>query len=196
MRPALQLFGTQPDTNWVTGVYLVILRERVFVFTDTFVNIEMTKDVMAEAAILAADFATTLELDPRVAMLSFSNFGSVQHPYSRKVRQAVEVVQSRRPNLVVDGEMQADVAVVSHMIEERYPFSAVKNANVPVFPTLASPNISYKLLHELGGAQTISPILLGMGAPVHVLQDGDEVDKIVNMAAVAVMDAQGRAKAR
>ena len=192
VRPALQVFGTRADTRWVTGVYLVILEERVFVFTDTTVNIEITENIMAEAAILAADFASTLDIKPRVAMLSFSNFGSVQHPYSKKVRDAVKVVRSRRPDLMIDGEMQADVAVVPSIIEERYPFSCVKGANVLVFPTLASANIAYKLLHELGGAQTIGPILLGMGAPVHVLQAGDDVDEIVNMAAVAVMDSQGR----
>ena len=192
IRPALQIFGTRSGANRVTGAYLVVMGERVFIFTDATVNIDISKETMADAAILAADFATTLELNPRVAMLSFSNFGSVQHPFSDKVRQAVQIVRERRPDLEVDGEMQADVAVAPELMEDRFPFSRVKGANVLVFPTLASANIAYKLLHELAGALTIGPILLGMGAPVHVLQAGDNTDEIINMAAVAVMDAQGR----
>ncbi len=147
---------------------------------------------MAEAAILAADFAQTLGINPRVAMLSFSNFGSVQHTYSAKVRDAVKIVRERRPDLAVDGEMQADVAVVPKLIEECYSFSQVRDANVLVFPTLASANIAYKLMHRLGSARIIGPILLRLGGPVHFLQAGDAVEDIVNMAAVAVMDAQTR----
>ncbi|MDP6585749.1 MAG: phosphate acyltransferase, partial [Anaerolineales bacterium] len=109
-----------------------------------------------------------------------------------KVRRAVKIVQKRRPDLKIDGEMQADVAVSPELIEERFPFSQVKDANVLVFPSLASANIAYKLLQQLTGASTIGPVLLGMGSPVHVLQAGDSVDQIVNMSAVAVMDAQGR----
>jgi malate dehydrogenase (oxaloacetate-decarboxylating)(NADP+) len=192
IRPALQIFGTRPGTERVTGAYLVIVEERVFIFTDATVNVEPDEKTLAEAAILAADFAITLEIEPRVAMLSFSNFGSSQHPISEKVRRAVQIVQKRRPDLDVDGEMQADVAVSPELIEERFPFSQVKGANVLVFPNLASANIAYKLLHKLAGALTIGPVLLGMGSPVHVLQAGDNVDQIVNMSAVAVMDAQGR----
>lgn len=192
IRPALQIFGTRTGTERVTGAYLVIVEERVFIFTDATVNVELDENTLAEAAILAADFASTLEIEPRVAMLSFSNFGSSQHPISEKVRGAVKIVQKRRPDLNVDGEMQADVAVSPELMEERFPFSQVKDANVLVFPSLASANIAYKLLHQLAGALTIGPVLLGMGSPVHVLQAGDSVDQIVNMSAVAVMDAQGR----
>ena len=192
IRPALQIFGTRTGTERVTGAYLVIVEERVFIFTDATVNVELDENTLAEAAILAADFASTLEIEPRVAMLSFSNFGSSQHPISQKVRGAVKIVQKRRPDLNVDGEMQADVAVSPELMEERFPFSQVKDANVLVFPSLASANIAYKLLHQLAGALTIGPVLLGMGSPVHVLQAGDSVDQIVNMSAVAVMDAQGR----
>jgi malate dehydrogenase (oxaloacetate-decarboxylating)(NADP+) len=192
IRPALQIFGTREGTERVTGAYLVIVEERIFIFTDATVNVEPDENTLAEAAILAADFATTLEIEPRVAMLSFSNFGSSQHPISGKVRRAVQIVQKRRPDLEIDGEMQADVAVSPELIEERFPFSQVKDANVLVFPSLASANIAYKLLHQLAGALTIGPVLLGMSSPVHVLQAGDSVDQIVNMSAVAVMDAQGR----
>jgi malate dehydrogenase (oxaloacetate-decarboxylating)(NADP+) len=147
---------------------------------------------LAEIATLAADFAVRLELDPRVAFLSFSNFGSTPHPLADKMRRAVELVKARRPDLAVDGEMQADTAVVAEIIDERYPFSAVKDANVLVFPSLESANIAYKLLARLGNAKAIGPILLGTGAPIHVLQTGDEVNNIVQIAAVAVMDVMNR----
>ena len=136
--------------------------------------------------------AVKLEIDPHVAFLSFSNFGSTPHPLSDKVRKAVALVKARRPDLRVDGEMQADTAVVPEIAEERYPFSAVKDANVLVFPSLESANIAYKLLARLGNAKAIGPILLGVGAPVHVLQTGDDVNAIVQIASVAVMDAMGR----
>jgi malate dehydrogenase (oxaloacetate-decarboxylating)(NADP+) len=162
------------------------------IFTDTTVNIEPDADTLAEIAILANDFAQTLDIEPRVAMLSFSNFGSTPHPRSYVVRDAVKMVHERRPDIMVDGEMQADTAVVEAIVDDRYPFSKVKNANVLVFPDLGAANIAYKLLDRLTEAEAIGPILLGMGAPVHVLQAGDEVEDIVTMTAVAVMDAQSR----
>ena len=125
-------------------------------------------------------------------MLSFSNFGSTPHPLSEKVSRAVKIIREKCPDFVFDGEMQADTAVVSEIVEDRYPFSQVKDANVLVFPSLEAANIAYKLLARLGNAQAIGPILLGVGAPVHVLQTGDEVRDIVNIAAVAVMDAISR----
>jgi malate dehydrogenase (oxaloacetate-decarboxylating)(NADP+) len=170
----------------------MIVEDRVYLFTDATVNIEPTAEDLAEIAALASDFARNLEIEPRVAFLSFSNFGSTPHPLSDKVRRAVGLLKQRRPDLAVDGEMQADTAVVPEIIEGRYPFSAVKDANVLVFPSLESANIAYKLLARLGKARAIGPILLGMGAPVHVLQTGDEVNNIVQIAAVAVMDAMNR----
>src|SRR5574340_846993 len=174
----------------------MIVEDRVYLFTDATVNIDPTAEDLAEIAGLAADFARQLEIDPRVAFLSFSNFGSTPHPLSDKVREAVKLVKARRPDLPVDGEMQADAAVMPEIIDERYPFSAVKDANVLVFPSLESANIAYKLLARLGKAKAIGPILLGMGAPVHVLQTGDEVNNIVQIAAMAVMDAVGREKSK
>ncbi len=194
IRPALQIFHTQAGTRRASGVYLMIVKDQVYVFTDATVNIEPNAEDLAEIAILAADFAKQLSITPRVAMLSFSNFGSTPHPSSVKVEKAVELVKLRRPDLAIDGEVQADVAVVADLMEQRYPFSAVKSANVLVFPSLESANIAYKLLSRLGGAQAIGPILLGLDAPVHVLQTSDDVEAIVAIAAVAVMDAQGRAK--
>jgi malate dehydrogenase (oxaloacetate-decarboxylating)(NADP+) len=192
IRPALQIHHTAKGTTHAAGVYLMIIEDRVYLFTDATVNIDPTAEQLSEIASLAADFAKQLEIEPRVAFLSFSNFGSTPHPLSDKVRKAVVLTKSRRPDLKVDGEMQADAAVVADIIENRYPFSAVKDANVLVFPSLESANIAYKLLARLGKAKAIGPILLGMGAPVHVLQTGDDVNAIVQIASVAVMDAMGR----
>jgi len=195
IRPALQIHHTAAGVALAAGVYIMIVEDRVYLFTDATVNIEPSAEDLAEIACLAADFARRLELDPRVAFLSFSNFGSTPHPLTAKVQRAVELVKARKPELAVDGEMQADTAVVSEIMEKRYPFSAVKDANVLVFPSLESANIAYKLLARLGKAKAIGPILLGVGAPIHVLQTGDEVNNIVQIAAVAVMDAMGREEA-
>ena len=192
IRPALQIHHTAAGVSKAAGVYIMVVEDQVYLFTDATVNIDPSAEDLAEIAILAADFAKQLELDPRVAMLSFSNFGSTPHPESEKVQKAVQIVREKRPDLVIDGEMQADTAVVAEIVEKRYPFSRVKNANVLVFPSLEAANIAYKLLARLGKAQAIGPILLGVGAPVHVLQTGDEVKDIVNVAAVAVMDANSR----
>lgn len=192
IRPALQYFHTHPGTKHASGVYIMVVKGRVYLFTDATVNIDPDAETLAEIAILAADFAKTLDIDPKVAMLSFSNFGSTPHNLSNKVRRAVELVQERRPDIPVDGEMQADTAVVTDIVENRYPFSKVKDANILVFPDLGSANIAYKLLDRLSNAEAIGPILLGLDAPVHVLQAGDEVEHIVAMAAVAARDAQSR----
>ncbi|MFN8383779.1 MAG: NADP-dependent malic enzyme [Anaerolineales bacterium] len=192
IRPALQIHHTAPGATRAAGVYIMIVDDKVFLFTDATVNIDPTAEDLAEIATLAADYAVKLEIDPHVAFLSFSNFGSTPHPLSDKVRKAVALVKARRPDLHVDGEMQADTAVVPEIAEERYPFSSVKDANVLVFPSLESANIAYKLLARLGNAKAIGPILLGVGAPVHVLQTGDDVNAIVQIASVAVMDAMGR----
>ncbi|NWG33187.1 MAG: NADP-dependent malic enzyme [Chloroflexi bacterium] len=192
IRPSLQIHHTAKGAKRAAGVYLMIVEDRVYLFTDATVNIDPSAEDLAEIACLAADFAKRLELDPRIAFLSFSNFGSTPHPLSDKVRKAVELTKARRTDLKVDGEMQADTAVVADIIENRYPFSEIKDANVLVFPSLESANIAYKLLARLGKAKAIGPILLGVGAPVHVLQTGDDVNDIVQIASVAVMDAMSR----
>jgi malate dehydrogenase (oxaloacetate-decarboxylating)(NADP+) len=196
IRPALQIHHTSKGATRAAGVYIMIVEDRVYLFTDATVNIEPTAEDLFEIASLAADFARRLEIEPRVAFLSFSNFGSTPHPLSDKVRKAVKLTKTRRPELSVDGEMQADTAVVADIIENRYPFSSVRDANVLVFPSLESANIAYKLLANLGKAKAIGPILLGMGAPVHVLQTGDDVNAIVQIASVAVMDVMGREEAK
>ena len=192
IRPALQIHHTRPGANRAAGVYIIIVNDRTYLFTDATVNIDPTAEDLAEIACLSANFARELGLEPRVALLSFSNFGSTPHPNSAKVQKALEILRNRCADFVFDGEMQADTAVVPEIVDERYPFSQVKDANVLVFPSLEAANIAYKLLARLGNAQAIGPILLGMGAPVHVLQTGDEVRDIINIAAVAVMDAMTR----
>jgi len=191
IRPALQIHHTAKGATRAAGVYIMIVNDKTYFFTDATVNIDPTAEDLSEIACLAAEFARKMEVEPRVAFLSFSNFGSTPHPLSEKVRKAVELTK-KRGDFVVEGEMQADTAVVSEIVEERYPFSLVKDANVLVFPSLESANIAYKLLARLGNARAIGPILLGMGAPIHVIQTGDEVNDIVEIAAVAVMDAMNR----
>jgi malate dehydrogenase (oxaloacetate-decarboxylating)(NADP+) len=191
IRPALQIHHTAKGVTRAAGVYIMIIGDRTYFFTDATVNIDPTAEDLAEIACLAAEFARKMEIEPRVAFLSFSNFGSTPHPLSEKVSKAVALTK-KRGDFVVDGEMQADTAVVPELMEERFPFSAVKDANVLVFPSLESANIAYKLLARLGNAKAIGPILLGMGAPIHVLQTGDDVNAIVQMAAVAVMDSMSR----
>jgi malate dehydrogenase (oxaloacetate-decarboxylating)(NADP+) len=192
LRPTLQIHHTRSDAKRAAAAYIMVINEKLYIFADATVNIDPSAEDLAEIACLAAEFARQLEVEPRVAMLSFSNFGSTPHPLSDKVRKAVQLIKTEHPDLVIDGEMQADTAVVPEIIEERFPFSQVKDANVLVFPSLEAANIAYKLLARLGGARAIGPILLGVGAPVHVLQTGDEVRDIVNIAAVAVMDAASR----
>ncbi len=192
IRPSLQIFGTREGAQVACGVYIMIVRGDVFLFTDATVNIDMDSEKMSEIAILANDFAKTIGIEPKVALLSFSNFGSTPHPKSKMVSDALRLIQKKRPDMIVDGEMQADTAIVEQLVEERYPFSRVKGANVLVFPSLESANISYKLVARLSDGTAIGPILLGMGAPVHVLQAGDDVEDIVAIAAVAAMDAQSR----
>ena len=192
IRPSLRIHHTREGAARAAGVYIMIVEDRVYLFTDATVNIDPTAEDLAEIAYLAANFAKKIELEPRVAFLSFSNFGSTPHPLSEKVAKAVKLVRERCPDFPFDGEMQADTAVVPEIVDERYPFSAVKDANVLVFPSLESANIAYKLLARLGNAKAIGPILLGMGAPVHVMQTGAEVTDIVQIASVAVMDSMDR----
>jgi malate dehydrogenase (oxaloacetate-decarboxylating)(NADP+) len=192
IRPALEVVTTAQGVRKVAGMYIMIVREKVYFFSDATANIDPSAEDLAEIASLAADAACRFDVQPRIAMLSFSNFGSTRHPFAEKVRRAVEILRECRPDLVVDGEMMADTAIVPEIIDELYPFSQVRDANVLIFPNLEAANVAYKLLQRLGGAETIGPVLLGMGKPVHVLQRGDEVRNIVNMAALAVVDAQER----
>lgn len=190
IRPALEVVGKQAGLSSVHGLYMMVFKKGVYFLADTTVTIDPTAEELAETAILAAEKVRMFDVEPRVAMLSFSNFGSVDHPQAKKVRQAVEIVKERAPDLVIDGEMQADTSIVPELLSG-FTFSKLtSSANILIFPDLNSGNICYKLLHHLGGAEAIGPILMGMNMPVHVLQRGDGVDDIVNMAAIAVVDAQ------
>ena len=175
IRPALQIVGTRRGVRRVAGVYILILKDRLFFFADTTVNIDPTPEELAEIALLTCAFARRFGVEPRVAMLSFSNFGSNNHPSARKVRRAVEIVSRLEPELEIDGEMQADTAVFERDAPGELPWSRLRQpANVLIFPELKSANIAYKLIWRLAGAEAIGPILLGMAKPVHVLQSGVE----------------------
>src|SRR5690606_37126690 len=191
IRPALQIIGTRPGIHRVAGPYVLILKDRLFFLADTTVNIEPEAETLAEIALATAAFARRFDVVPRVAMLSFSNFGSNPHPAARRVRRAVELAPERQPDLIIDGEMQADTAVLGSILEEHYPWSELREpANVLIFSDLQSANTAYKLIWRLAGAEAVGPVLLGMARPVHVLQKGVEVTDIVNMAAICVVDAQ------
>ena len=192
IRPALQVIEVRHGLRRVSGVYVMITpKGDIYFLADATVNIEPTAEDLAEIAVTTAELARRFDVEPRVALLSFSNFGSTRHPLAEKVRRAVELVRQREPGLMVDGEMQADTAVVPEIIEQTYPFSTLKGgANVLIFPNLEAGNVAYKLLARIGGAEPIGPILMGLSRPVHVLQRGAEVNDIVNIAAIAVVDAQ------
>ena len=197
IRPALQVIGPHPKAEIVSGLYMLVFEKHVIFCGDTTVNIDPTAEQLAQIAYSAGRIVQTFGITPRIAMLSFSNFGSVRHPEAEKVAKAVAILRKRDPALVVDGEMQADTAMDENILRSAYPFSMLKErANVLIFPNLSAGNIAYKLLHHLGGATKIGPILLGMNLPVHVLEQGADVQDIVNMAAVAVIDAQQRTNER
>ncbi len=193
IRPALQCIGVKKGLNLVSGMYIVIIKRKVFFFADCTVNVDPTAEELAEIAITTAEAAMAFDITPKIAMLSFSNFGSAPYPQSRKVAEAVDIVKKKRPDLMIDGEMQADTAVVAERMEKDFPFSTLKgDANVLIFPTLEAGNISYKLLQRLTDATVIGPILLGMKKPVHVIQRGDTVNDIINITAIAVVGANIR----
>jgi malate dehydrogenase (oxaloacetate-decarboxylating)(NADP+) len=190
IRPALQIVAMRPDVHKVSGLYVIATKRDVFLFADTTVNIEPNSEDLAEIALLSAEVAESFGIEPRVAMLSFSNFGSTQHPLTEKVRRATELVKQRNPKLMVDGEMMADTAVVPELLAE-YPFSTLRQrANVLVFPSLEAGNVAYKLMLRIGSAEALGPVLMGLSKPVHVLQRGSTVEEIVDVAALAVVDAQ------
>jgi malate dehydrogenase (oxaloacetate-decarboxylating)(NADP+) len=192
LRPALQTIRMREGLHKVSSCHAMVTRTgNLYFLADTSVNIEPTAEDLVEIALCAADVARRFEVVPRIALLSFSSFGSTRHPICEKIRKAVELLHRADPNLIVDGEVMADVAVSPEMLREMYPFSQLNGgANVLVFPELNSANIAYKLLAKIGGAETLGPILMGMSKPVHVLSRGAEVEDIVNVAALAVVDAQ------
>jgi len=192
LRPALEIVRVREGLHRVSGCYAMITRKGdVYFLADTSVNIDPTAEDLVEIALCTAQTARRFNIAPRVALLSFSTFGSTKHPQCEKVRRAVELLHLADPTLLADGEMMADVAVSPEVLEQSYPFSTLKGgANVLIFPDLDSANIAYKLLAKLGGAETLGPILMGMSKPVHLLSRGAEVEEIVGVAAIAVVDAQ------
>jgi malate dehydrogenase (oxaloacetate-decarboxylating)(NADP+) len=193
IRPALETIGPTVESRTLCAIYMMVFPNSTYFFADCTVNIEPDAPRLADIASATAAFVQHLGVEPRLALLSFSNFGSVRHPQSAKVAEAVGILHAREPDLMVDGEMQVDAAVTEELLRGRYSFSRLTNpANVLIFPDLNSANIGYKLLMRLGGAQAIGPILVGMNRPVHVLQRSSDVSDIVNIAVIAAVDAQER----
>jgi malate dehydrogenase (oxaloacetate-decarboxylating)(NADP+) len=191
VRPALQIIGKREGVRTIAGLYMLVFKNQTIFIADATVNIDPSAEELAEIALLAAEKVRRLDIEPRVAMLSFSNFGSTKHPFVEKVRRATELVKREAPELMVDGEMMADTAVSPEILSELFPFSSLQGAaNVLVCPDLTSANIAYKLLAKLGGATPIGPILMGIRKPVHLLAPGVDVSEIVNIAAMAVFEAQ------
>ena len=194
IRPALQIIGLRDGTSRVSAVQLMILKDRLFFCADTMVNIEPTAEELADIACAAADTARFFDIEPRIAILGFSSFGSVPHPTSLKAARAVDLVRSRRPDLIIDGEMHLDPAVVREIAAENYPHSRIQgDANVLIFPDLAAGNIGYKLLQRLGRAESIGPILMGMKRPVNVLAPGVTVPEIIAATAITAVAADSLA---
>jgi malate dehydrogenase (oxaloacetate-decarboxylating)(NADP+) len=188
IRPFLQTVGARKGMK-IAGLYMMLFRDRVLFFGDTTVNIDPSATDLADIAICCAEEARFFDIEPKVAMLSFSNFGSNNHPSAVKVREATRLVKLRRPDILIDGEMQADTAVVPEMMDEVFPFCEIKGgANVLIFPDLQSANICYKLMQRIGGAEAVGPILIGMNKPINVLQRSADVDEIVNMAMITVLE--------
>ena len=191
IRPALQVLGLRPGVRVATGMYMMVLKDKVVFFADASINIEPDAATLADITVQVSDAVRNMGVEPRVAMVSFSNFGSVNHPQARLVSDALGVVRDRRPDLEVDGEMQADVALSKPLLDSMFPFCRLSDAaNVLVFPQLIAGNAAYKVLQSLGGATAVGPILLGVGRPVSVLQPQARVSDIVNMTAFTVLTAQ------
>jgi len=196
IRPALEIIGTEEGVNKIAGMYLMLTKKGPLFLADTTVNFNPTAEELAEITLLVAKEVKHFNMVPKIAMLSYSNFGSSNSPEARLVAEARKIVKTKMPSLVVDGEMQANMAFNKELLKENYPFSELvdQDVNTLVFPNLASGNITYNILKALGAADAIGPVLLGLKKPVHVLQLGSSVQSIVNMALIAVIDAQIKCK--
>jgi malate dehydrogenase (oxaloacetate-decarboxylating)(NADP+) len=192
IKPALQTIGVEENGSKIAGMYLLLTKKGPLFLADTTVNIDPTAEEIADITLLVAKEVRNFNMVPRVAMLSYSNFGSSDTPDAKKMAEATRIVKQKNPNLIVDGEMQGMLAFNKEILKENYPFSDLVDAdvNVLIFPNLAAGNISYHLLKEVGGVDIIGPILLGLKKPVNVLQLGSDVRNIINMATVSVVDAQ------
>jgi malate dehydrogenase (oxaloacetate-decarboxylating)(NADP+) len=194
IKPALQVIDTIPGVSKVAGLYIMVTKKGPFFFADTTMNVDPTAEELADIAVLTANKVKQFNVAPRMAMLSYTNFGSAPGEIPAKVAKAVNILHTNYPGLVVDGDIQANFAINNNLLKEQFPFSTLvdKNVNTFIFPNLASGNIAYKLMQELGGAEAIGPVLMGLNKPVHVLQLGSSVREIVNMITIAVVDAQNK----
>ena len=194
IRPALQIIGTEADTSKVAGMYLMLTKQGPIFLADTTVNIDPNVEELVEITKLVAKSVSKFNISPRIAMLSYSNFGNSETPNPMKVRKAVEILHQQHPELIVDGEMQANFALNPALLKDNFPFSTLNGApaNTLIFPNLDAGNAAYKILQEIGGAEAVGPILIGMKKPVHILQLGSSVREIVNMVTIAVVDAQSK----
>ncbi len=196
IRPALEIIGTQPHVNLVAGMYVIISEGRTIFIADTTVNTDPTAEDLVDIISITRQGVMAFGFEPRMAVLSYSNFGSSKGQSPEKTCQATKLAKEKYPDLIIDGEIQANVALNPVLLKENYAFSLLADnpPNTLIFPSLNAGNIAYKLLQELGGAETIGPVLLGMNKPVHILQLGSSVREIVNMVAIAVVDAQRKGK--
>ena len=191
IRPVLQVISKKPGISKVSGVYLMVFRERTLLFADATVNFYPSAEELAEIALQTAEMAEFFDIKPRVAMLSFSNFGSTVHPEAVRVKEAVDIARRQNPDLIIDGEMQADTAVAERILTNEYPFNRLGGpANVLIFPNLSSGNIAYKLVERLGGAKVVGPLLMGISRPFNVLHRGADMENVANVIAVTVTQAQ------
>ncbi|TNE74666.1 NADP-dependent malic enzyme [bacterium] len=192
IKPALQIIGMQEGVRKAAGMYIVTTKRGTFFFADTTVNVDPTASDLVDITLITAQAIQRFGITPRIAMLSYSNFGSSEGESPNKVKEAVEYLHKHHPEIIVDGEIQANFAVNKDLMKEQFPFSTLvdNNVNTLIFPNLSSGNIAYKLMQELGGAELIGPILLGMKKPMHVLPLGCSVKEIINLATIAVVDAQ------
>ncbi|MCC5921484.1 MAG: NADP-dependent malic enzyme [Cyclobacteriaceae bacterium] len=196
IRPALHTIGVSERSKKVAGMYVINHKKGPFFFADTTVNVDPSAEDLVDIIGLTADKVKFFGFEPRIAVLSYTNFGSGKGKIPERVQQATAMAKERYPNLIIEGDIQANVALDTELQQENYPFSALadKGANTFIFPNLSSGNIAYKLIMQIGGAEAIGPILLGMKKPVHILQLGSTIREIVNMASIAVVDAQMRDK--
>ena len=194
IKPALDIIGVQDGVSRVAGLYIMVTKRGPYFFADTTMNTDPTAEELADIALLTANTIKQFNITPRMAMLSYSNFGSAEGEVPKKVQTAVKILHKNYPGLIVDGDIQANFAVNNSLLKEQFPFSTLvdKDVNTFIFPNLAAGNIAYKLLQELGGAEAIGPVLMGLKKPVHVLQLGSSVREIVNMTTIAVVDAQNK----
>jgi malate dehydrogenase (oxaloacetate-decarboxylating)(NADP+) len=196
IRPVLQVIPRKPGISKVSGVYLMILKDRTLLLADTTVNFHPSAEDLAEIALLVAEKAAFFDIKPRIAMISFSNFGSTRHPDAMTVEEGVRLANLKKPDLVIDGEMQADTALSEGIMKRLYPFNRLRTpANVLIFPNLDAGNAAFKILEHAGGAKAVGPLLMGLSRPFNVLQRSSDMENVVNVIAITVAQAQDMAKA-